>query len=170
LALNVKPAWEKIIGADGLVETIWPEVAITMTGDQADRFNWRELLDKLESGDEDLGLAVPFVVMQVGPAIESTDNPVCTTENYAHPISLHYVRSNHLTEGEETAESTIAELLVAKLEAMRDAIRAGGHSDFQVMRRPTLDVGDNNPANIVFLDGGHPYQAGTITFVAEIWQ
>lgn len=169
MAQIVKDLWDTIIGSNGLVETVWPEVNISMTGDQADRFNWRELLDSMEHGD-DQGLETPFVVMQVAPAIESSDNPVVTTQNHSHPISLHYVRSNVLSEEERTAELTIAELILAALESMRDALVEGGHGTFQLLRRPSIDVGDNNPANLIFLEKNHPLQAGTITFVAEQWQ
>lgn len=161
--------WDKIIGAGGLVETYWPEVEINMTGDQADRFNWRELLEALERDGEDLGLQLPFVVMQVGPAIQAAEGLPITKMTTQHPISLHYIRSNHLTEDEQTAENNIAELIAAKLEVLKTIIWAGGLGAFQCFDVPQVDVGDNNPANLVFLEGSHPLQAGTLTFTAVVW-
>ncbi len=161
--------WDKIIGAGGLVETHWPDVEITMTGDQADRFNWRELLEKLEQDGEGLGLKTPFVVMQVGPQTDPPDGLPVTAMTTMHPISLHYIRSNHLTEDEQSGGRTIAEIIAAHLEILKPILRAGNLSAFQVFGLPHVDVGDNNPANLVFLEGSHPLQAGTLTFSAVVW-
>lgn len=168
---NISDLWAKIVGEDGIIETVWPEVDLIATADQVDRVNWRELLDNLEQAASEAGILfkTPFVVAQFGVAVESSDNPVVTTENHVQPIALHYIRKNVKTEEELTSEACIADILLAKLETMRDALKVGGHGSFQLLHRPSLDASDNNPCNLIFLDGNHPLQAGTISFMAETW-
>jgi hypothetical protein len=170
MAEVLRPAWDTIIGEGGLVETNWPEVKLSMTADQTDRFNWRELLESLQQG-EDKGLDTPFMVMQVAPTTANSSGlDLAATEVEEQGIALHYVRSMLKSEDEIESEDTIAELILERCETMRDILFAGGHSTFQVFKKPSIDVGDNNPVNLVFLETGHPLQAGSVSFVATVWQ
>jgi hypothetical protein len=152
---------------DSLWDDLEAKVAATWTGcdliyraTQSRRINWREMLKQNV-------LDTPFVAVAVGQAVP-TDQYGVTRRTHQVPIGLYYVRAGVLTTA-EAATYPIVERLLEKLgKDMVDALLDSADDGYQVVDEPTVDAGDGNPANAIFIEEGVNLLAVEVTFTALI--
>lgn len=141
---------------EALIDANWTDVSVMYRVSVGSWLNWR---DQIKAG----GITLPFAVLQ---ALAETPDPDWgpTNKAYRQQWAVYYVRSAALTAGEKSGGAGHAEdLIYPKVSTLRDAVIANATS-FQTIEEPAVDVGDTNPANVVFSENGDPYWAGSLTF------
>ncbi len=155
----IAPVWTRI---DELVQAVWPTVTIGYRTNQIQQLNWRDMLERTQLGQQvQLNLATPYVLLQPGPVTDY--DGLGMVRAYRVPFDLHRIES-------ASASTNVAKYLEGQLEAFRDAFIAPNQGAFQVFERPILDVSAESPPNQLFLVGGYPYYAGTVSGAVVVWE
>jgi len=139
---------------------VWTEVQQIFDVATADRFNWRDLVQKMEEGAPG-GLQVPYVVAQWSPAVSSGAFGL-HNDSYEQSVGLWYVTSTHMADGRpKGAKDTYSELESRYL-AMRTYLYAYAGGKATILEA-SLDISDTNAANAYYLGSNLPFYAALIT-------
>jgi len=144
---------------EATISSTWPSGYI-YRATQSRRINWRDLI---ESGD----VTKPFVAISIGRA-EPTDQYGVANRTHIVPVALYYCRDGVLTQAEAGTYRIVERLLEKLGKDMVDAVLDSTATAYQVVDEPTVDAGDGNPANTVFIDNGANVIAVEVAFNALI--
>ena len=149
--------WDQL---EAKVTATWTGVDLIYRATQSRRLNWREML---KQGT----LTVPFVAVAIGQASPTGEYGVAN-RTYTVPVALYYVRKGVLTTA-ELATYAIVERLMEKLgNDMAAALWTNSDTSYQVMEEATVDAGDGNPANALFIEDGVDLIAVEVAFTAVV--
>lgn len=149
--------WDQL---EAKVAATWTGVDLIYRSTQSRRLNWREML---KQGD----LLTPFVAVWIGQAVPTAEYGV-TRRTYTVPVALYYIRKGVLTQA-ELATYPIVERLMEKLgNDMAEALWTNSDTSYQVMEEATVDAGDGNPANSLFIEDGVNLIAVEVAFTAVV--
>lgn len=133
-----------------LILTTWPDIldAALFNSLEEARVNW---IEQIEKGTRTL----PFAVLHLGEKVECEEFSI-DAECYYIPCTIaRFVR----------ATATCQPELEASLETLRKAIDNGAFTNFQAVRRGSVDTSENNVAGTVLIDSVTSSAiAGTLTY------
>lgn len=145
--------------ATGLVVATWADVTKIYRPNVGTWMNW---LEEIEDGN----LVLPFAVIAPMGA-SPVDGLGSANRVFQAFFEVYYVRSANLTASEKLGANNVQHLLEDEAAILRDAFFDYAQSTFpnqkfQVMRKPSTDCSDTNPANAVFLSKPYPYWSAMV--------
>ena len=142
------------------VSDVWTEVAQNFNVETAERYNWRDLVEKMEQGAIG-GLQVPYVVTQWSPSASSGAFGL-HNDSYEQGCVLWYATSTHQADGIPKGSKVIYTELEDRFKAMKDYLYAYGGGKATILEA-SLDISDANMANAYYLGANQPFYAAAIT-------
>ena len=144
----ISPLWKDlrvVIGA------AWPEVTQVFRVTQIERRNWTRLIERAK-------LVPPWVTVYLPPTRPSTEWGVSNVA-YQPLFTVYYVAASR-------ASDDMGAYLESKLIALQDEILSYAWPNSKatiLVDSFATDVSDENPINMVMLEGDMPYMSGGFT-------
>lgn len=137
--------------------------------EDAERINWRDLVDRYERNATGEKLGYPWVV--VGYEGMGDSDWGLANDAYEFHLTIWYV--DGIRNGTSTGKTTDAlrDGIETKLNAVKDAFRADSTGKFQMLDTGlSFDLSVNNAANSYFMSANVPLFAGALSMIVLVGQ
>lgn len=137
-------------------DEVWPEVEFVFDVATAERFNWRDLIEKAEKGLPN-GLVAPYGVAQ-WPQVSGEDWGLAN-DVYGMMVSLWYVTSIKESDGTLKPAKDVYTELEGRFDVLKDWLYAYDGSGLSTVLSASYDLSDGNAANRFYLTSNYPFYA-----------